>query len=87
MTSVTREDLMLYCRCDTEEQGNLAELLAASAESYLADEDVLCTAANEGQYTLVIKALTLHWMDHPTLQEVPAGQRRIINKLKLSKGG
>lgn len=84
MESTTREELMSYCRADTEEQGNLAVAQADAAEAYLERLGIEFSESNAGTYALAVKALALHWMDNPTLQEVPAGLRRLINQLKYS---
>lgn len=83
MNSTTREELMLYCRADTKEQGDLAVQQADHAEAYLARAGIEYSDVNKATYSLVVKALALHWMDNPTLQDVPVGLQRLINNLKF----
>ena len=76
---------MLYCRCDTEEQGNLAVQQAEAAEAYLEGAGVVYSNRNAQRYAQVVKALTLHWMDNPTMPAVPDGLQGMINQLKFCK--
>ncbi len=82
MFSVSRDDLMAYCRADSKEQGDLAVAQAEAAEAWLTGIGVQWDEATAPTYCLVVKALALHWMDNPTLKEVPVGLRHLINFLK-----
>lgn|GEM_PF-2912636 len=89
MAEVSRKELMLYCRVDDEDAGDLLESLADSAEEYLQTAGVELDEFNNSRYCLAEKALVLHWFDNPTGGDLPAGLRQIINQLKFSnkRGG
>ena len=81
---VSRQDLMDYCRVDTEEGGNQLMILQSAAIAYLtvagADKPQLPT------YALAVKGIVLHWYDHPEGGVgFGDGLRAMINQLKLSK--
>ena len=76
---------MLYCRCDTDEQGDLAVQQAEAAEAYLEGAGVEYNEHNATRFTQAVKALALHWLDNPTLLAPPAGLQAVINQLKFRK--
>ena len=45
--------------------GDLVVELAESAEAYLQDAGCTCNQATRTVYTLAVKALALHYLDHP----------------------
>ncbi len=85
MSIVPRSELMRYCRVDGEEIGNLVVELADSAEEYLQDAGCTYTTSTQKVYTLAIKALALHYLDHPEGAPIPQGTQNLINKLKFVK--
>lgn len=85
MASVSREDLILYCRED-EANGDLLESLAETAEEYLANGSGISRRSNNAaRYDLAVKAMTLHYLDNGLEAPIPGGIREIINQLKNSK--
>lgn len=85
MSIVPRSELMRYCRVDGEEMGNLVVELADSAEEYLQDAGCTCTTSTHKVYTLAVKALALHYLDHPEGAPIPQGIQNLINKMKFVK--
>lgn len=83
MASVSREDLMLYAREDDEAMGELLLSFADAAESYLAASGVGRTEDNGTRYELAVKAMALHFRDHPDGGTFSAGLRTLINQLKM----
>lgn len=83
MQSVTPEELYLYCKADNEEQQLLADQLADAAEASLLSKNIPITERNRLRVGLVVKAMTLHEMDHPG-EELPRGIREKINDLKFN---
>ena len=83
MESVTKEELYLYCKADNEEQQLLADQLADAAEASLLSKNIPNTERNRLRVGLVVKAMTLHEMDHPG-EELPRGIREKINDLKFN---
>lgn len=85
--SVTRDELMQYCRVDDEDAGDLLENLADSAEEYLDSAGAPFDGAGyqDAKYILAVKALVLHWFDNPAGADVPASLQSLINQLKFSK--
>ena len=84
MQSVTPEELYLYCKADNEEQQLLADQLADAAEASLLSKNILITERNRLRVGLVVKAMTLHEMDHPG-EPTPQGIREKINDLKFNR--
>ena len=83
MTSVTPEELYLYCKADNEEQQLLANQLAEAAEASLLSKNIPLNDRNKPCFGLVVKAMTLHEMDHPG-EALPQGIREKINDLKFN---
>lgn len=83
MTSVTPEELYLYCKADNEEQQLLADQLAEAAEASLLSKGIALTDRTKPRFGLVVKAMTLHEMDHPG-EAIPQGIREKINDLKFN---
>lgn len=76
---------MLYCRCDTLEQEELAVSMADAAEEYLEGAGVVFSERNAWRFAQVVKAAALFWMDNPDMPAFPDGLRRSINQLKFRK--
>ena len=85
MASVPRSELMRYCRVDGAEMGDLVVELAESAEAYLQDAGCTCNQATRTVYTLAVKALALHYLDHPEGAPIPQGIQNLRNKRKFVK--
>lgn len=77
-----KQELMTYCRVDDEAVGDLLVELSYSAAEYLASAGIQQNSDNEARYALAVKALTLHYLDSPTQEAVPAGLQSVINQLK-----
>ena len=84
MTSVTIDDLRLYCRVDEEAEDLLLSQHADAAESKLTAAGIPLTDRNCDRYKLAVKAMTLHFLDHPG-EALPQGIRDMINDLKFTK--
>ena len=83
MESVTKEELYLYCKADSEEQQLLADQLAEAAEASLLSKGILIKDRTRLRFALTVKAMTLHEMDHPG-EPAPQGIREKINDLKFN---
>ena len=83
MESVTKEELYLYCKADSEEQQLLADQLAEATETSLLSKGILINDRTRLRFGLTVKAMTLHEMDHPG-EELPRGIREKINDLKFN---
>lgn len=83
MDSVTPEELYLYCKADNEEQQLLAAQLAEACEDALKSKGIPLNEYTKPRMGLVVKAMTLHEMDHPG-EELPRGIREKINDLKFN---
>lgn len=83
MKSVTPEELYLYCKADSDEQKQLADQLAESAEDSLLSKNIPINDKTRLRFGLLVKAMTLHEMDHPG-EEYPRGIREKINDLKFN---
>lgn len=83
MQSVTPEELYLYCKADNDEQQILAIQLADAAESTILSKGIDLNDRNRLRFGLVVKAMTLHELDHPG-EELPRGIREKINDLKFN---
>ena len=83
MKSVTPEELYLYCKTDSDEQKQLADQLAESAEDSLLSKNIPINDNTRLRFGLLVKAMTLHEMDHPG-EEYPRGIREKINDLKFN---
>ena len=83
MKSVTPEELYLYCKADSDEQKQLADQLAESAEDSLLSKNIPINDKTRLRFALAVKAMTLHEMDHPG-EELPRGIREKINDLKFN---
>lgn len=84
MESVTPEELYLYCKADSEEQQLLADQLAADCEASLLSKGIPINSHTRHRFALVVKAMTLHEMDHPG-EPTPQGIREKINDLKFNR--
>ena len=84
MQSVTPEELHLYCKADNEEQQLLVDQLAEAAEASLLSKNIPITERNRLRVGLVVKAMTLHELDHPG-EPTPQGIREKINDLKFNR--
>lgn len=82
--SVTPEDLYLYCKADSEEQMRLADQLAESNEASLLSKGIPLNDRTRPRFGLLVKAMTLHEMDHPG-EPTPQGIREKINDLKFNR--
>ena len=83
MESVTKEELYLYCKADSEEQQLLADQLAEATETSLLSKGILINDRTRLRFGLTVRAMTLHEMDHPG-EELPRGIREKINDLKFN---
>ena len=83
MESVTPEELYLYCKADNIGQKLLAEQLAESCEASLLSKGIPINSRTRYRFALVVKAMTLHEMDHPG-EPTPQGIREKINDLKFN---
>lgn len=83
MESVTPEELYLYCKADNEEQKLLADQLAESNEASLLSKGIPLNDRTRPRFSLLVKAMTLHEMDHPG-DPTPQGIREKINDLKFN---
>lgn len=83
MESVTPEELYLYCKADSEEQRLLADQLAESNEASLLSKGIPLNERTRPRFGLLVKAMTLHEMDHPG-ESTPQGIREKINDLKFN---
>ena len=83
MESVTPEELYLYCKADSEEQKLLADQLAESNEASLLSKGIPLNVRTRPRFGLLVKAMTLHEMDHPG-EATPQGIREKINDLKFN---
>ena len=83
MESVTPEELYLYCKADNEEQKLLADQLAESNEASLLSKGIPLNSRTRPRFGLLVKAMTLHEMDHPG-DPTPQGIREKINDLKFN---
>ena len=83
MESVTPEELYLYCKADSEEQRLLADQLAESNEASLLSKGIPLNDRTRPRFGLLVKAMTLHEMDHPG-DPTPQGIREKINDLKFN---
>lgn len=83
MESVTPEELYLYCKADSEEQQLLADQLAESNEASLLSKGIPLNDRTRPRFGLLVKAMTLHEMDHPG-EPTPQGIREKINDLKFN---
>ena len=84
MQSVTPDELYLYCKADNEEQKLLVDQLAEAAEALLLSKNIPITERNRLRVGLVVKAMTLHELDHPG-EPTPQGIREKINDLKFNR--
>ena len=82
MAAVGRKALMLYCREDDPDMGDLLESLADAAEEYLGGAGITRTTQNQNRYDLAIKAMALYWRDNPGGNSFPEGTQTLINQLK-----
>lgn len=86
MASVSKEELMLYCKVDEgDPREDLLVSLADGAESYLEEAGAYQTVGNQIRYKLLVMMMTLHDLDHPEGADYPAGIQRRINQLKFVK--
>ena len=83
MESVFPHDLFLYVKADSEEQQTLAEQLAEDCEATLLSKGIPLNERTKPRFGLLVKAMTLHEMDHPG-EEYPRGIREKINDLKFN---
>ncbi len=84
MDSMTASELYRYCKIDDDQEMQLlADELAESCEMYLKRQNVPLTASNRARFSLCVKAMTLHELDHPG-EDYPGGIRAKINDLKFN---
>lgn len=83
MKSVTPDELYLYCKADSDEQKQLADQLADANEAALESKGIPLNERTKPRFGLLVKAMTLHEMDHPG-EELPRGIREKINDLKFN---
>ena len=82
MAIVSKEELMLFCREDDDDMGDLLVTFADACEEHLLANGVAPTAKNMSRYRLCEKNWALHHRDHPG-EAIPPGLRAQINQLKL----
>ena len=83
MDSVTTDELYLYCKADSDEQKRLVDQLGEAAEASILSKGIPLNDRNKPRFGLVVKAITLHEMDHPG-EALPQGIREKINDLKFN---
>lgn len=84
MLSLTREELLRYCRIDEDDPlADEAEAVATSKEDYLIRQGI-DVRGPDSRAALCVKAWTLHELDHPG-EETPGGIRELINDLKFNR--
>lgn len=84
MQSVTRKDLLGYCRIDEDDPlADTAVKIADSVEDYLLRQDIP-VPGTDGRVSLCVMAWTLHRVDHPG-EETPRGVREMIQDLKFNQ--
>lgn len=83
MVSVTTDELYLYCKADSDEQKRLVDQLGEAAEASILSKGIPLNDRNKPRFGLVVKAITLHEMDHPG-EALPQGIREKINDLKFN---
>lgn len=84
MESVTREELLGYCRIDEDDPlADRAVQIAGAKEAYLRRQRVPIPGT-DGRAALCVMAWTLHEIDHPG-EETPRGVREMIQDLKFNR--
>lgn len=84
MQSVTRKDLLGYCRIDEDDPlADTAVKIADGVEDYLLRQDIP-VPGTDGRVSLCVMAWTLHQVDHPG-EETPRGVREMIHDLKFNQ--
>lgn len=84
MVSVTREQLLGYCRIDEDDPlAETAVQVAGAKEDYLTRQNIP-VPGKDGRVGLCVMAWTLHELDHPG-EETPRGVRELIQDLKFNK--
>lgn len=84
MESVSRADLLGYCRIDDDDPlADTAVKIAESVEAYLVRQDIPVLGV-DGRVKLCVMAWTLHQVDHPG-EETPRGVREMIQDLKFNR--
>lgn len=84
MVSVTRDQLLRYCRIDDDDfLADTAVQVADAAEDYLVRQNIPIPGA-DGRAALCVMAWVLHQLDHPG-EETPRGVRELILDLKFNK--
>ena len=77
--TVPIEILMAYCRADGEDAQTLVQDAAKDAEAYLAN---MGADPASPVYNKALKALTLHFFDHPEGGAFSPALQKLINTLK-----
>ena len=83
MAVVTREELAVYCKVDGELLDHACSL-AETMEHRLKRKGARDNPGTHADFCLVVKAMTLHELDHPG-EKVPQGIQDMINELKFGK--
>lgn len=84
MVSVTREQLLGYCRIDDDDPlADTAVQVAGTVEDYLTRQHIPVPGA-DSRVGLCVMAWTLHQLDHPG-EETPRGVQELILDLKFNK--
>lgn len=77
--TVPIEILMAYCRADGEDAQTLVQDAAEDAELYLSN---MGADPESTVYNKALKALTLHFFDHPEGGEFSPALKKLLNNLK-----
>lgn len=84
MVSVTREQLLGYCRIDEDDPlAETAVQIAGTKEAYLIRQNIP-VPGQDSRVGLCVMSWTLHELDHPG-EETPKGVREQIHDLKFNK--
>lgn len=84
MVSVTRAQLLGYCRIDEDDPlAETAVQIAGTKEDYLIRQNIP-VPGKDSRVGLCVMAWTLHELDHPG-EETPRGVREMIQDLKCNK--
>lgn len=84
MVSVTRAQLLGYCRIDEDDPlAETAVQVAGTKEAYLVRQNIP-VPGKDSRAGLCVMAWTLHELDHPG-EATPQGVREMIKDLKFNK--
>lgn len=84
MDYVSTEELLLYCRAESDAEP-LITSLGEAAEAYLKESGCDLENSSAEVVGLTVKALTLHYFDNPAGTPLPAGLQSLINQLKYTR--